>query len=1133
MPEKNTEIEQSKISKVHPTDYVLEGIAIPDLTYTHLTQHSATGSVGIMGSSYDLYPTFLEVNAGAFASAVGPDRFPGVAIIQGNQAIRLSCACGVPKTNLCSHMVQVLQAILLRAEFRVFFDEKLRLEKIEPVAKDYGLSKTDNLERYFELEYENKRLTVKPKQKELLLFNEKTAQDLKEQLLPKTKLPNPKANPEEPEKTQLVVVLGEHKYYKHLYLELYQAKVTQAGKLKNPLKSIFPTDLIWLTDKPEEMKFYAAVAKFQNNYNQEPGEADYEALKALVKNPLQLSFYQPSIKANSSVSASTLELVQVQDMPVNMVLDVVVKDQFYEITGNIILQDQTYDLQKLQVKHGYFIQHKTSLYFMHNPDVLRVIQFFRKYDHKILVPESKFNDFRESILANLESKIRINYTYIKPATPKQIAEFKLDTSREELIYLSESEDFILLTPVIKYGPLEIPVMTRKQIYGTDSRGKAFTLARDEEAEDSLIAAILREHPFFAEQLQGENFYLHRSRFLEDGWFLDAFDAWRNRGITILGFKELKNNNLNPHKAKINIQVTSGINWFDTTVKVKFGNKEVPLKYLHKTIRNKSRFVELGDGTQGILPEEWLQKFTRYFGAGEVVGDKIRTAKVNYSVINELYEDEVLSQEVQTELSLYRQRLANFKALPEAEVPIELHANLRPYQKQGLNWLTFLDDFNFGGCLADDMGLGKTIQVLAFLLSQRQKVQKNTNLIVVPTSLLFNWQDEIAKFAPSLKVLTIYGQNRVKNLQDLDQYEIVLTSYGTLLMDAPLLRTYIFNYIILDESQNIKNPETERYRAVRLLQSRNKLVLTGTPIENNTYDLYGQLSFACPGLLGSKRYFRNHYSTPIDKFKDSRRSAELQRKVSPFILRRTKDQVAQDLPDKTEMVIYCEMGPEQRRIYDDNEHEIRDYVASQYEGEQLRNSMQVLRGLTRLRQICNSPALISGGDSQNHPSAKIDTLLEQIESKAPHHKILVFSQFVSMLELIKKELLARGIQFTMLTGQTKDRAAVVNTFQENAAVRVFLISLKAGGTGLNLTRADYVYLVDPWWNPAVENQAIDRVYRIGQEKHVVAVRLICPNTVEEKIQKLQESKKALVKEVVKTDNALLKSLNKRELLELLG
>ena len=1136
MPE--TTSEENKANPAIKTDYRLPGLTFPILTLNHLLQHISTEAFMALGSAYDIYPILLAVNSGAFASNAPAGKFPGVVVTQTPDSIKLSCNCPALKSYLCGHMAQVLQAILIRPEFKVFFDDKLRRDKIKPVAKEYGLSEANNLDQYFELEFANKTTTVKPRQKELLLFNAQTQAHLKEQLLPKTKLTLlPAETKEQAENNQLVVVMNEHKYYKHLYLELYRAATTQAGKLKNPLKSISPTDLIWLTDKPEEIKFYSAVAKFQhqfqNNYQHEPAEADYEALKALVKNPLNLPFYQPKAKASGNLSASSLEPVQLQHLPLNLVLDVVVKDQFYEITGRLTLPDQTYDLQHIRVKHGYFIQHKTNLYFMHHPDLLRIIGFFQKHDHKILVPESKFNEFRESILANLESKIQINYTYIKPATPKQIEEFNLSSSREELIYLSESEDFILLTPVMKYGPLEIPVLTRKQIYGTDARGQAFTLTRDEAAENQLIAVILKQHPFFTEQLNLDCFYLHRNRFLDEGWFLEAFEAWRNRGITILGFKELKNNKLNPHKVKINIQVASGINWFDTTVKVKFGDQQVPLKYLHKTIRNKSRFVQLDDGTQGILPAEWLQKFTRYFGAGEVVGDKIQTAKINYSVITELYEAEVLSREVQTELSMYRQKLANFKALPEVEVPTGLQAILRPYQKQGLNWLSFLDEFNFGGCLADDMGLGKTVQVLAFLLGQRRRVKQNTNLVVVPTSLLFNWQDEIAKFAPSLKVLLVYGQNRVKNLQDLDQYEVVLTSYGTLLMDVPVLRAYTFNYIILDESQTIKNPETERYRAVRLLQSRNKLVLTGTPIENNTFDLYGQLSFACPGLLGDKRYFRDHYSTPIDKFKDSRRAAELQRKVTPFILRRTKEQVAPELPDKTEMVIYCEMGPEQRRVYDDNEREIRDYIASQYEGEQLRNSMQVLRGLTKLRQICNSPALISGGDSQNHASAKIDTLLEQIESKAPHHKILVFSQFVTMLELIKKELAARHIPFTLLTGQTKDRAAVVNLFQENETVRVFLISLKAGGTGLNLTRADYVYLVDPWWNPAVENQAIDRTYRIGQEKHVVAVRLICPNTVEEKIQKLQESKKELVKDLVKIDNALPKSLSKKDLLGLFG
>ncbi|KAA5547513.1 DEAD/DEAH box helicase [Adhaeribacter rhizoryzae] len=1133
MPEKEPDPRNFTSSNAHATDYLLAVASVATVNHAFILKHTAAEAVPLIGSSYEMQPDVIGVNEGIFNGVTG-SRMPAVKVVQFSAGLWFSCACTRSKTHLCEHQAQVLQALITRPEFRVFFDAKLRRNKILPVAQDYGLAAEENLDKYFDLEYANKNITVKPKLKELLPVNPATQAILQEQLLPKLKPPMlPQSVATTPDKAYIVVI-AEHKYYKHLYLELYRAAITASGKLKNPLQQINPADLIWLTENPEELKFFTAITKFQRSYEAEPGEADLAALKALVRNPLGFKFYQHNLnnnRASGNITASSLVPVAVQSLPVNLVLDVVVKDNFYEITGTITLLDQPYDLQHLAVQHEYFIQVKKNLYLLDNPDLLRIIRFFKKHNHKILIHESKFAEFRETVLASLESKIKVNYAYIKPATPKQIEEFGLAETREQIIYLSESEDFILLTPVMKYGPLEIPVLTHKQLYGTDARGQAFTLARDEEAEHNLVADILKQHPFFYEQLHQDCFYLHRDRFLEDGWFLDAFEAWQQAGITVLGFKELKNNRLNPHKAKISIQVTSGINWFDTTVKVKFGQQQASLKYLHQAIRNKSKFVQLGDGTQGLLPQEWLEKFARYLAVGEVAGEHIRTPKINYSVITELYEDEVLSQEVQTELIQYRQKLANYKALPEAEVPAGLHATLRGYQKQGLNWLTFLDEFNFGGCLADDMGLGKTIQILAFLLAQRGRVKQNTNLVVVPTSLLFNWQDEVARFAPSLKILTVYGATRIKNIAELNQYEIVLTSYGTLLSDIRVVKEYPFNYIILDESQNIKNPETERYRAVRLLQSRNKLVLTGTPIENNTFDLYGQLSFACPGLLGSKRFFRDHYSTPIDKFKDSRRAAELQQKVSPFILRRTKEQVAPELPDKTEMVIYCEMGAEQRRVYDAAEREIRDFISAQGDGEILKNSMHVLTGLTQLRQICNSPALLTGGDYSLATSAKIETLLEQIQSKAPHHKILVFSQFVTMLELIKKELSARGIPFALLTGQTRDRAAAVNQFQDDANVRVFLISLKAGGTGLNLTRADYVYLVEPWWNPAVENQAIDRVYRIGQEKHVVAIRLICPNTVEEKIQKLQESKKELVKEMVETDNAVLKSLSKKELLGL--
>ena len=427
-----------------------------------------------------------------------------------------------------------------------------------------------------------------------------------------------------------------------------------------------------------------------------------------------------------------------------------------------------------------------------------------------------------------------------------------------------------------------------------------------------------------------------------------------------------------------------------------------------------------------------------------------------------------------------------------------------------------------------MGLGKTIQVIAFMLFLRQKYGQQTHLVVVPTSLIFNWQGELEKFAPSLKLLTIHGTNKVRNNHAFAEYDVVLTSYGMLLSNIHFMKTFRFSYIFLDESQAIKNPDSQRYKACRLLQSKNKIVLTGTPIENNTFDLYGQLSFACPGLLGNQQYFKDIYSQPIDKFGDTKRAVQLQQKVAPFILRRTKKQVATELPEKTEMVMYCEMGIEQRKVYNAYEKEFRNYLLHQPEEDLPCDSMNILQGLTKLRQICNSPALLNDDAYYGDAAAKIDVLVKQIESKHRHHKILVFSQFVGMLDMIRKELATKYIAYEYLTGKTKNRAAAVNNFQNNNDIRVFLISLKAGGTGLNLTEADYVYLVDPWWNPAVENQAIDRCYRIGQEKHVVAVRLICPDTIEEKIMKLQAAKKELVNDLIKTDTLVLKSLSKQDL-----
>jgi SNF2 family DNA or RNA helicase len=932
----------------------------------------------------------------------------------------------------------------------------------------------------------------------------------------------------------LIVVFRQYRFHKQLSIELYQASFTQAGKVKNPLVMVSPLDQIWKLEDPKELKFFSAISRFQNNPTMMRSAADLEALKAVFENPLSLRRFYHNPAFSENIVAGSLESIELGDVIKNASLWVNKTAAAYTIHLQLVVNGVQLELKDVDVKYDYFILYNEQLHLLGNETLLSLVQFFKPHRNGLNVPENKFAAFQKEVLTKLEDKVPVTYTYIQAATYEQEQESDANGELEKYIYLSDLEPYIIINPVVRYGQVEIPVLSKRQIYITGADGEQLLVNRNEEAEANFTALLIRQHPALWAQLDHDlpYFYLHREQFLDDNWFLPAFEEWQRHHIAVLGFNQLKRNNLNGSKANINIKVISGLNWFNTEVDVRFGKNKARLKQLHQAVRNKSKFVRLDDGTLGILPQEWLDKLASYFKAGEIHDEQILTPKIAFASVSELYEKEMMDQEVQRELDLYSLRLSETATINEVKAPKALHAQLRPYQLEGLCWLNYLDDHNFGGCLADDMGLGKSIQIIAFILLQRQKVARNINLLVVPTSLLFNWKVELEKFAPSIKVYTLYGTNRSVNPKRFEDCEVVLTSYGTLLLDIGFLRKYVFNYIFLDESQNIKNVESQRYLAVRLLQSRNKMVITGTPIENNTFDLYAQLSFACPGLLGSKQFFRDTYAIPIDRFKESKRARELQKKVAPFILRRTKQQVAADLPEKTELVLYCPMEDAQRKIYEAYEKEFREFISAQNGDEIKKNSMHVLRGLTRLRQICNSPLLLDEEKLYSDGSSKIDTLLEQIEMKSPQHKILVFSQFVSMLNLIRKELIERQIGFEYLTGSTKDRQAVVENFQKNEKIRVFLISLKAGGVGLNLTAADYVYLVDPWWNPAVESQAIDRSYRIGQHKNVMAVRLICPETVEEKIQKLQASKKELTAEVIKTDEAFLQSLNKTDLLYLL-
>ena len=1128
----NSTISNQEESPANHT-FILKGVAFENINETLIARYTAGEIVFDIGGYLDIVPVTLNINEGTFTHQRAVS-FPNVTVVQNTEQLLVLCDCQSQPGKLCPHQAQVLMAIIKRDELSLFFNPVQRLEKLKRTALDYGLENEPDLDSFFNLQYLDKKTSITPALPSLIPVTKESLGALKQIIIPaESAISN---HPADDAEQFTCIVFKQHKYYNYLYVELYNALKTKDGKVKNPLKPVNALDHIWETEDHEQLKFYTAVNKFQNHLNSKTSATDISALRAIVKNPFNYDFYYHNSEVSENITASSVVPVKVYLMPHDINLAINTQNQFYELSGQLKIDGKAYMLKDLTIKFTYFVLIENTLYLIDNLQALGIIELLKKKPDNLLVHQSKYKELKTHLLSGLEDKVNIAYQHIKAATAVQLQQQGFNIETEKIIYLSDFGSHVMIIPVMRYGEAEIPVRTKRNIFGVDDKGNEFIVKRNDDAELAFTTLLIKQHPYFAEQLENDlhYFYLHKRHFLNEEWFLHVFEEWANQRVTVLGFNELEGNKLNPDKVNITIRVLSGINWFNTDISVRFGNKKAALKQVHKAVRNKNKYVQLDDGTLGILPLEWIEKFTKYFNSGEIVdAETLRISKTNYLTVEELFDQDVLANEVKLELKTYREKLSDFEHIKEIKVPDGLMTTLRPYQQQGLNWLNFLDDFNFGGCLADDMGLGKTIQIIAFILSQRNKAKHNTNILIVPTSLIFNWQQEVLKFAPSIKMHTIYGTDRIKNTNGFDQYELILTSYGTLLADIGFLKTYMFNYVFLDESQYIKNPDSQRYKAVRLLQSRNKIAITGTPIENNTFDLYGQLSFACPGLLGTKQYFKDIYAVPIDKFKVKKRATELQNKIRPFILRRTKQQVAAELPEKTEMVLYCEMQEQQRKIYDAYEKEFREFISAT-NGDVLKKSpMNVLKGLTKLRQICDSPLLLNGEKPPGDEAAKIDTLIEQIESKSPQHKILVFSQFVSMLDLIRKQLTARNISFSWLTGSTRNREAVVNQFQNNPDIRVFLISMKAGGTGLNLTEADYVYLVDPWWNPAVENQAIDRSHRIGQDKKVVAVRLISPDTIEEKIMQMQDSKKVLADGLIKTETSFLTSLSKADLLSLLS
>ncbi len=647
------------------------------------------------------------------------------------------------------------------------------------------------------------------------------------------------------------------------------------------------------------------------------------------------------------------------------------------------------------------------------------------------------------------------------------------------------------------------------------------LRRDQAAEDAA-----------AELLTGLGIRFYRPPYEDPYWDAAPKRLPRIvRGLVEAGWHVEAEGKIFRRPGAFRIEVASGIDWFELHGTVEYGESSARLPELLEALRRGDNMVRLDDGTYGILPEEWLRRYGMLAGLGSREGDHLRFRPSQAGLLDALLAAQPEARCDET-FARVREQLRRFHGVEAAPQPPGFVGQLRDYQCDGVGWMHFLRRFSFGGCLADDMGVGKTAQVLALLETRRELRAAGEalapSLVVVPKSLVFNWKQEAARFTPQLKVLDYTGLAR--SAEDFSTCDVVLTTYGTVRRDALRLKDAEFDYIVLDEAQAVKNASTESSKAVRLLRGRHRLALSGTPVENHLGELWTLFEFLNPGMLGAASVFKLAGGSARNPDEETRHL--LAHALRPFILRRTKEQVARELPPKTEQTIYCEMEPVQRKLYQDLRQHYRNSLLKRIESEGLAKSkIQVLEALLRLRQAACHPGLIDVKRA-NEPSAKLDMLLEQVREVLDQgHKALVFSQFTTLLGIVRKRLDGLGIVYEYLDGATHNRQSCVERFQNDGDCRLFLISLKAGGLGLNLTAAGYVFLLDPWWNPAVEAQAVDRAHRIGQTQQVFAYRLIARETVEEKVLELQQSKRDLAAAIISEDNSVMRNL-RREDLELL-
>ena len=590
---------------------------------------------------------------------------------------------------------------------------------------------------------------------------------------------------------------------------------------------------------------------------------------------------------------------------------------------------------------------------------------------------------------------------------------------------------------------------------------------------------------------------------------------------IIGTDRLRKYNIKAVRPKLSGKFSYNLDYFEGEVEVEIEGEKFSIQQLLNNYK-KDEYIVLSDGTNALINREYIEKLQRVFK--EEDGNKIKVSFFDMPIVQDMIDEKAFENNFMGSKDFFE----GINKLAEEDIDYpKLNATLRDYQKYGYKWLKYLTDNNLGACLADDMGLGKTLQAIV-LISKIHEEKKKKSMVIMPKSLIYNWENEIKRFSPKLKVGVYYGINR--DFSSLKKADVILTTYGTIRNDIENLLEQKFDLLVLDESQNIKNINSQTTKAVLLLNAKKRVALSGTPIENNLLELYSLFRFLNPEMFGSVQEFTNDYIVPIQKYSDTSTIEELRKKIYPFLLRRVKKEVLADLPDKIEKLVYVDMNDEHRRFYEERRKYYYSLLEKNTSSQGNFDKFFVLQAINELRHIVSSPEL----ESKKIVSSKKEVLIENvIEAIENNHKVLVFVNYLSSIESICVSLKENKIKYLKMTGQTKDRQNLVDKFQNDSRYKVFVMTLKTGGVGLNLVSADTIFIYDPWWNTTVENQAIDRAYRLGQDKTVFAYKMIMRNTIEEKILKLQEMKNKLLDDLISEDNLSTKNLSKNDIEFILG